>query len=229
MHQQTGEEKYYLSFLNEVSIMQKLHHPNLVRLVGACTTVPDLAIITEYVGLGDLRSILSRGTLKWTDELRIKIAQGIACGMSHLHRMHPPIIHRDLKCSNILISDDLVPKVCDFGFARTKARNQVMTRCGTLAYEAPEILSGKSYSEKVDVYSFGIILWEIETGQIPYKDMDSSSIVEFVVCGNRLKVPSGQSVIKAAMTNCWHQDPSNRPSFELLTDMAEFFARNHAD
>eukprot|EP00002_Diphylleia_rotans_P024177 TRINITY_DN4768_c0_g1_i12.p1 TRINITY_DN4768_c0_g1~~TRINITY_DN4768_c0_g1_i12.p1 ORF type:complete len:2487 (+),score=282.84 TRINITY_DN4768_c0_g1_i12:63-7523(+) len=226
MFQQTTQEKYYLAFLSEVSLMQRLNHPNIVRLIGACTRVPNLSIVMEYVELGNLSQLLHSKKEKLTNTNRRRIVEGIIRGMAHLHSFKPPILHRDLKTSNVLIDAAYNPKICDFGFSRIKAANQMMTRCGTVAYEAPEILDGRMYTEKVDVYSFGIMVWEIITRESLYPNMDSMQIANYVLAGRRPKIPQkADNVLLNLMVRCWNQDADSRPKFQEIADLREFELR----
>eukprot|EP00002_Diphylleia_rotans_P018020 TRINITY_DN3489_c0_g1_i14.p1 TRINITY_DN3489_c0_g1~~TRINITY_DN3489_c0_g1_i14.p1 ORF type:complete len:152 (-),score=30.13 TRINITY_DN3489_c0_g1_i14:111-566(-) len=150
----------------------------------------------------------------------MKILRGIVNGMDYMHSRNPMFIHRDLKTRNILIDKTFHPYLCDFGFARVKAQNQTMTKCGTAAYQAPEILQGKRYTEKADVYSFGIVMWEVETRQTPYDGMDAISVAQSVLNGKRPIYPeSFDSSFKHTTSKCLEADPSERPSFSQLKSL----------
>eukprot|EP00002_Diphylleia_rotans_P001087 TRINITY_DN10603_c0_g1_i1.p1 TRINITY_DN10603_c0_g1~~TRINITY_DN10603_c0_g1_i1.p1 ORF type:complete len:188 (-),score=32.96 TRINITY_DN10603_c0_g1_i1:106-588(-) len=145
-----------------------------------------------------------------------KILYQIADAMAYLHSHSPPIIHRDLKSPNILVSnlDEFIVKLCDFGLARVKSDNQTMTRCGTGAWIAPEVLKGARYGEKADIYSFGIVCWEVVARQRPYTNMDQLKIGVEVVKGLRPPIPAGiDPVIDRVMQGCWNGNESLRPSF----------------
>ncbi|KAK1421478.1 hypothetical protein QVD17_23837 [Tagetes erecta] len=153
-------------FENEVRLISNVHHRNLVRQLGWCIEGSELLLVLEYIPQGSLDNFLwgsKRGTLNWNK--RFDIIYGVARGLAHLHNeFHVKIIHRDIKVNNILMDDDFQPKICDFGLARLQPEDQthVSTRlAGTLGYIAPEYATTGHLSEKVDTYSFGIVILEI--------------------------------------------------------------------
>ncbi|KAL6546144.1 Serine/threonine-protein kinase sty46 [Orobanche gracilis] len=163
-------------FAQEVYIMRKVRHKNVVQFIGACTKPPNLCIVTEYMSGGSVYDYLhkQRGTFKLPTLL--KVAIDVAKGMNYLHQNN--IIHRDLKAANLLMDENeerqdfffKVVKVADFGVARVKAQTGVMTaETGTYRWMAPEVIEHKSYDHKADVFSFGVVLWELLTGKIPYE------------------------------------------------------------
>jgi class 3 adenylate cyclase len=146
---------FFLYRRSEMSILSGLHHPNIITFVGACVVEPNLCIITEYMKNGNLRHILSSSVkLGFNDRMRMLLHT--AQGLQYLHdTVSPSIIHRDLKCSNILVDETngvWTVKIADFGFARVKETNTTMTRCGTPSWIAPEIIRGEKYTEKADIY-----------------------------------------------------------------------------
>eukprot|EP00002_Diphylleia_rotans_P014389 TRINITY_DN2804_c0_g2_i1.p1 TRINITY_DN2804_c0_g2~~TRINITY_DN2804_c0_g2_i1.p1 ORF type:complete len:219 (-),score=35.11 TRINITY_DN2804_c0_g2_i1:76-732(-) len=202
----------------EGSIMRKLEHPNLVKLLGMSTKHPNLAIVMEYMENGTLAELIAKSPQLITRTTRQRIIVGVVQAMEYLHTRSPPILHRDLKPSNIMLDSSLEPKIGDFGFAKTKSRNLLLTGCGTLAYQAPEILMGKGYDEKVDVYSFSIILWQLAFLKNPYGDMKTPAITEFVKNGGRPSVQRkvGSSFILRLAIEGWSQDPKVRPGFSEI-------------
>ncbi|KAI3704423.1 hypothetical protein L1987_74643 [Smallanthus sonchifolius] len=161
-----GFARAKLEFENEVKLISNVQHRNLVRQLGWCIEGPELLLVLEYIPQGSLDNFLwgeKRGTLDW--EKRFDIIFGVARGLAHLHNeFHVKIIHRDIKLSNILVDHDFQPKICDFGLARLQPDDQthVSTRlAGTLGYIAPEYATNGHLSEKVDTYSFGIVILEI--------------------------------------------------------------------
>ena len=137
--------------------MEALRHPNIVMFLGACTKPPNFAIVLEYCEGGTLWSALQKsGELLW--EERRNFAIDTAKGMNYLHDRPTPILHRDLKSLNLLLDENRKVKLADFGW--TKGLQNYMTgKIGTYQWMAPEVVSSHQYTEKADVFSFGIILW----------------------------------------------------------------------
>ncbi|KPP78003.1 mitogen-activated protein kinase kinase kinase 12-like [Scleropages formosus] len=159
----------------DIKHLRKLKHPNIITFKGVCTQAPCYCIIMEYCAQGQLYEVLRAGR-KITPSLLVDWSMGIAGGMNYLH-LHK-IIHRDLKSPNMLITSDDVVKISDFGTSKELSDNSTkMSFAGTVAWMAPEVIRNEPVSEKVDVWSFGVVLWELLTGEIPYKDVDSSAII----------------------------------------------------
>ncbi|KAI3704396.1 hypothetical protein L1987_74615 [Smallanthus sonchifolius] len=157
-------------FENEVKLISNIRHRNLLRLLGWSSEGSDLLLVLEYMTNGSLDQFLwgaKRGTLDWNQ--RYEIILGIAKGLAHLHNeFHVKIIHRDIKSSNILLSDDFKAKIADFGLARFQPEEETHVNTkfvGTLGYAAPEYALRGVLSEKVDTYSFGIVILEIVSGR----------------------------------------------------------------
>ncbi|GMI90325.1 hypothetical protein like AT5G18610 [Hibiscus trionum] len=166
-------------FLVEVLMLSLLHHPNLVNLIGYCADGDQRLLVYEYMPLGSLEDHLhdlppDKRQLDWNT--RMKIAAGAAKGLEYLHdKASPPVIYRDLKCSNILLGEGYHPKLSDFGLAKLGPvgdKTHVSTRVmGTYGYCAPEYAMTGQLTLKSDVYSFGVVLLEIITGR---KAIDNS-------------------------------------------------------
>ncbi|KAF5943788.1 hypothetical protein HYC85_017865 [Camellia sinensis] len=158
-------------FTREVTLLSRLHHRNVIKFVAACRKPPVFCIITEYLSEGSLRAYLHKLEHKTlTLQKLIAIALDIARGMEFIHSQG--VIHRDLKPENILINQDFHMKIADFGIACEEAYCDLLADDpGTYRWMAPEMVKRKSYGRKVDVYSFGLILWELVAGTIPYEDM----------------------------------------------------------
>ncbi|CAA7404338.1 unnamed protein product [Spirodela intermedia] len=175
-------------FQSEVLLLSRVHHKNLVCLLGYCEDIQHLSLVYEYMDNGTLRDHLSGDIhnsklLSWSK--RVNIALQAAQGLDYLHNgCRPPIIHRDIKSNNILLNCELVAKIADFGLSRAFS-NDYATHittglAGTLGYLDPECLNSK-LSQKSDVYSFGIVLLEIITGQPPHSNSTKRThIVEWV-------------------------------------------------
>lgn len=221
------QEKLTNDFWREAQILSKLHHPNVVAFYGV---VPDgtggtLATVTEFMVNGSLRNVLLRKDRMLDRRRKLTIAMDAAFGMEYLHSKS--IVHFDLKCDNLLVNlrDPQRPicKVGDFGLSRIKRNTLVSGGVrGTLPWMAPELLNGSSsrVSEKVDVFSFGIVLWEILTGDEPYADMHCGAIIGGIV-SNTLRPPIPENCDpdwRKLMEQCWSANPDARPSFTEVTD-----------
>ncbi|KAJ0259769.1 Kinase superfamily with octicosapeptide/Phox/Bem1p domain-containing protein [Hirschfeldia incana] len=215
------QDRLTSEFWHEAEILSKLHHPNVMAFYGVVKDGPGgtLATVTEYMVNGSLRHVLLSNR-QIDRRKRLIIAMDAAFGMEYLHSKN--IVHFDLKCDNLLVNlkDPARPicKVGDFGLSKIK-RNTLVTGGvrGTLPWMAPELLSGSSskVSEKVDVFSFGIVLWEILTGEEPYANMHYGAIIGGIV-NNTLRptVPSYcDPEWRLLMEQCWAPDPFVRPSF----------------
>lgn len=221
------QERLAKDFWREAQILSNLHHPNVVAFYGI---VPDgaggtLATVTEYMVNGSLRHVLVKNNRSLDRRKKLIIAMDAAFGMEYLHSKN--IVHFDLKCDNLLVNlrDPQRPicKVGDFGLSRIKRNTLVSGGVrGTLPWMAPELLNGNSsrVSEKVDVFSFGISMWELLTGEEPYADMHCGAIIGGIV-KNTLRPPVPQrcdSEWRKLMEECWSPDPESRPSFTEITN-----------
>ncbi|KAJ1263385.1 hypothetical protein BS78_09G180500 [Paspalum vaginatum] len=169
---QSGSMQGVVEFKNEIELLSRVHHRNLVSLVGFCFEQGEQMLVYEYISNGTLReNLLVRGTyLDW--KKRLRIALGSARGLAYLHELaDPPIIHRDVKSTNILLDDHLKAKVADFGLSKLVSDTQkghVSTQVkGTLGYLDPEYYMTQQLSEKSDVYSFGVVMLELVSGRQP--------------------------------------------------------------
>ncbi|KAG4197158.1 hypothetical protein ERO13_A05G005800v2 [Gossypium hirsutum] len=218
-------ERMIADFWKEALILSSLHHPNVVSFYGIVRDSPDgfLATVAEFMVNGSLKQFLQKD--RTIDRLkRLIIAMDVAFGMAYLHGKN--IVHFDLKCENLLVNmRDLQRPVCKIGdLGLSKVRQHTLVSggvCGTLPWMAPELLSGKSdmVSEKIDVYSFGIVMWELLTGEEPYADIHCASIIGGIVNNTlRPKIPSWcDPEWKALMERCWASDPTDRPSFSEIS------------
>eukprot|EP00002_Diphylleia_rotans_P029038 TRINITY_DN5882_c0_g1_i1.p1 TRINITY_DN5882_c0_g1~~TRINITY_DN5882_c0_g1_i1.p1 ORF type:complete len:203 (-),score=41.27 TRINITY_DN5882_c0_g1_i1:30-638(-) len=196
-----------------------MDHKNILKMAGACLQRQNMMIVLEYAPYGSLYKVLRDPKVKLQDPDRLQIALQVAEGMQYLHARTPPICHRDLKSGNILIVslNPIDVRISDFGLARIKAENQTMTKCGTKAWLAPEVLRGERYSEKADLFSYGILCWEIIMGDLPYRNIDPLRLSTEVLKGMRPTVPtSGPLPLITVMQKCWDAQPQNRPSFDSV-------------
>eukprot|EP00026_Physarum_polycephalum_P001102 Phypoly_transcript_01103.p1 GENE.Phypoly_transcript_01103~~Phypoly_transcript_01103.p1 ORF type:complete len:774 (+),score=173.32 Phypoly_transcript_01103:1162-3483(+) len=209
-----------LELRTESAILSELQHPNILRFIGMCIKPPNLCLVAEYLERGSLSHVLYNhdNHLNW--EHKKGIAQDIATGLAYLHKHS--IIHRDVKSSNMLVAADWKVKIADFGFSRIKADNQTMTQCGTVAWTAPEIFDGSHYTEKADVFSYGVILWELVFRKKPWEGTHSMKVIQAVSSGKRLPVTPCPADTPADILDliklCWSQEPSQRPSFPQIIE-----------
>ncbi|KAI3469920.1 hypothetical protein Pfo_026583 [Paulownia fortunei] len=221
------QERLTKDFWREAQILSKLHHPNVVAFYGVVPDGPGstLATVTEYMANGSLRHVLLRKDRAPDRRKKVMLALDAAFGMEYLHLKN--IVHFDLKCDNLLVNlgDPQRPvcKVGDFGLSRIKQNTLVSGGVrGTLPWMAPELLNGSStrVSEKVDVFSFGIAMWEILAGEEPYANMHCGAIIGGIV-NNTLRPPIPEPCDpewRKLMEECWSHDPQARPSFTEITN-----------
>ncbi|KAJ7980396.1 Kinase family protein [Quillaja saponaria] len=211
-----------LSFRQEVSLMRRLRHPNVLLFMGAVTSPQRLCIVTEFLPRGSLFRLLQRNTSKFDWRRRAHMALDIARGVNYLHHFTPPIIHRDLKSSNLLVDKNWTVKVGDFGLSRLKHETYLTTKTGkgTPQWMAPEVLRNEPSDEKSDVYSFGVILWELATEKIPWDTLNSMQVIGAVGFMNqRLEIPKDVDPEWASIIeSCWHSNPATRPTFQELME-----------
>uniref|UniRef100_A0A0D6QWQ9 non-specific serine/threonine protein kinase n=1 Tax=Araucaria cunninghamii TaxID=56994 RepID=A0A0D6QWQ9_ARACU len=207
-------------FRSEVRIMQRLRHPNIVLFMGAVTRPPNLSILTEFLPRGSLYKLIHRPSIQIDEKRRLRMALDVAKGMNYLHTSNPTIVHRDLKSPNLLVDKNWVVKVCDFGLSRLKHHTFLSSKstAGTPEWMAPEVLRNEPSNEKCDVYSFGVILWELATLRMPWSGMNPMQVVGAVgFQDRRLDIPKEvDPVVARIISSCWQNDPSLRPSFAQL-------------
>ncbi|KAL6519767.1 hypothetical protein OROMI_032661 [Orobanche minor] len=220
------------SFRQEVSLMRRLRHPNILLFMGAVTSPQRLCIITEFLPRGSLFQLLQRNTSKLEWRRRIHMALDIARGMNYLHHCSIPIVHRDLKSSNLLVDRNWTVKVGDFGLSRLKHETYLTTKTGqgTPQWMAPEVLRNEPSDEKADVYSFGVILWELVTQKIPWESLNSVQVIGAVGFMNqRLDMPKDiDPQWVSIIDSCWHSEPQCRPSFQELVEKLKELQRKYA-
>lgn len=219
-------QRLIADFWKEALILSSLHHPNVVSFYGIVRDGPDgsLATVTEFMVNGSLKQFLQKKDRTIDRRKRLIIAMDAAFGMEYLHGKN--IVHFDLKCENLLVNmrDPHRPvcKIGDLGLSKVKQHTLVSGGVrGTLPWMAPELLSGKSnmVTEKIDVYSFGIVMWELLTGEEPYADRHCASIIGGIVNNTlRPQIPAWcDPEWKALMESCWASDPAERPSFSEIS------------
>lgn len=210
-------------FVQEVMMLATLRHPNIVKFIGACRKPMVWCIVTEYAKGGSVRQFLMKRQNRSVPlKLAVKQALDVARGMAYVHALG--FIHRDLKSDNLLISGDKSIKIADFGVARIEVKTEGMTpETGTYRWMAPEMIQHRPYDQKVDVYSFGIVLWELITGMLPFANMTAVQAAFAVVNkGVRPAIPQDcLPVLSEIMTRCWDPNPDVRPPFTEVVRMLE--------
>lgn len=210
------------TFKREVWTMATLNHPSILRLIGVTLSAP-FCIVTELLNCSLFDKMRYLSPTK-----RSIIALRVSQAMEQLHAAR--IIHRDLKSANILLDDDDLPRVCDFGLVGFKTRGTRTGYVGTAQWMAPEILrSSPFYDEKVDVYSFAVLLWEMLTLQEPYRGMTQDQMVMAIIeKGARPAIAPnyGPPKLIELIRKCWSEDTKDRPSFPQITT-ALFSAECH--
>ncbi|MFS7909467.1 putative protein kinase TKL-CTR1-DRK-2 family [Helianthus anomalus] len=215
-----------LSFRKEVCLMKRLRHPNILLFMGAVISPQYLCIVTELLPRGSLFKLLQRSTTQLDWRRRIYMAMDIARGMIYLHNCQPPIIHRNLKSSNLLVDKNWTLKVGDFGLSRIKHETYLKTntRTGMPQWMAPEVLRNEQVDEKSDVYSYGVVLWEITTGKIPWENLNSMQVIGAVgFMDKRLEIPNDVDPQWGSLIeSCWSREPESRPTFkEILSKLKD--------
>lgn len=210
------------AFLQEAAIMKKFRHEKLVSLYAVCSKEEPIYIVTEYMAHGSLLEYLrSREGRALKLHTLIDMAAQIASGMAYLESKQ--LIHRDLAARNILVGENNIVKVADFGLARIIEDSEYTARQGAkfpIKWTAPEAALYGKFSIKSDVWSYGILLYELIThGQIPYPAMPNRQVIEVVDRGYRMPKPANcecPESVYSIMLNCWEADPEKRPTFEFL-------------
>ncbi|XP_016998925.2 uncharacterized protein Csk isoform X1 [Drosophila takahashii] len=203
-------------FLAEASVMTTLEHDNLVKFIGLVFTSKHLYLVTEYMSKGSLVDYLrSRGRQHITKKDQIIFAYDTASGMEYLEAKK--VVHRDLAARNVLISEDCVAKVSDFGLAREECYNLDVGKL-PIKWTAPEALKNGRFSNKSDMWSFGILLWEIYSfGRVPYPRIPLADVVKHVEVGYKMEAPEGcPPEIYEMMRQAWDLNPAKRPTFAEL-------------
>ncbi|KAI3987524.1 hypothetical protein MKX01_003210 [Papaver californicum] len=207
------------SFRREVLLMKKLRHPNVLLFMGPVTSPRHLCIVTEF-----LPRCFDRKTPKLDWKLCVLMTLDIARCMNYLHRYNPPVVHRDLKSSNLLVDKNWIVKVGDFGLSRLKYATYLTTKSGkgTPQWMSPEVIRNEPADEKKllrsDVYSFGAILWELATLKIPWDDLNSMQVIAAVgFMDQQIEIPKDTDPQWASLVeSCWHRYKKTANIGELL-------------
>ena len=214
-------------FLKEAELMKKLRHPKVIQLYALCTKGEPIHIITELMKHGSLIEYLRSDGRSLKLPQLIDIGEQIASGMAYLEEKD--YIHRDLAAKSILVGENLICKVADFRLARVVVEGMYEAHNGAkfpIKWTAPEAAMYNRFTIKSDVWSFGILLYELITyGRFPYPGMNNAQVLEALLVGYRMPCPMGcPEQLYEIMKECWKDDAASRPTFETLQwKLEEFF------
>ncbi|KAG9477330.1 hypothetical protein GDO78_002627 [Eleutherodactylus coqui] len=202
--------KKLLKIEKEAEILSMLSHRNIIQFYGAVLEPPNYCIVTEYAAGGSLYDYINSNRSEDMDMEHIMAwATDVAKGMHYLHMEAPiRVIHRDLKSRNVVITFDGVLKICDFGASRFHSHTTHMSLVGTFPWMAPEVIQSLPVSETCDTYSYGVVLWEMLTREVPFKGLEGLQVAWLVVEKNeRLTIPSScPRSFAELMRQCWDAD-----------------------
>ncbi|CAN9509344.1 unnamed protein product [Ophioblennius macclurei] len=209
-------------FIEEAKVMMRLSHSNLVQLYGLCSQQRPIYIVTEFMENGCLLNFLWQRKGTFNLDSLLSMCLDVGEGMGHLEANS--FIHRDLAARNCLVNDALVVKVSDFGMTRYVLDDQYTSSLGVrfpVKWSPPEVLNFRKYSSKSDVWSYGVLMWEVFTeGRMPFDKMTNSEVVSLVTQGHRLPRPQvATPTIYDIMQLCWQEKSEKRPSFSQLCRM----------
>jgi predicted Ser/Thr protein kinase len=213
------------NFLREINVMIELPpHPNVVQLFGVSLDCPQPVLIMEYCAGGSLDKLLYDSNVKLSDDQKMRLIQGIAAGMYHLHTYN--IVHRDLAARNILVTDGGNPKISDFGMSRILERvdeGKTNSSVGPVCWMAPESIATRNYSKKSDVWSFGIVVYEIVSQCEPHKDCNVLEVaLQIRDKGLTPAIPGNcLPLFSQIMQMCWQKNPDERPTFATIRQILD--------
>lgn len=226
-----------LAFAREMKILTQVQHENLVRFYGVCIDSPPLRIVTEFCEGGACFELLHNSDdvdLIWPQQ--IKMCKDVAAAMYYLHTFDPMIIHRDLKSLNLLLdrpvygpTDVPTVKVCDFGVAKLQREGewgQMTAQAGTKHWMAPEMWRGTTYDEKVDVFSYAMVIYEIVCREVPFEEEEPTDVGKYTLAGVRPDMdavpPDTPQDLINVMQVCWAQESRDRPGFPEIMRMLAY-------
>ena len=200
-------------FKQEIDMISRLRHRHILQFYGACVQPNCLYMVTELMQKDLFTALRSDPRYQWSGIYGKEVLEGTASGLHYLHSRRPPVVHRDIKSPNILLMDG-VAKIADVGIARTKASSDMTAQRGfTIAWAAPEVVYRRRATEKIDIWSLGVIMWEVVSGKMPHPGL----LILPVQCPTELK---------RLYSNCVQDDPNKRPSAaEVLTELRKMEAK----
>jgi len=228
-------------FSQEYETLHRLSHPNIIKVHGMMVQPPLLCLVFDLCELGELTDHITRISVRsWPDKLSVMLS--IARAVAHLHNQRPPVVHRDLKPANFLLKDGLTPVLADFGSSRliSSASDMLSTFAGSPLYMAPEILNQTEYDCKVDIYSLGMLYWQLLAGKLPFAEdlakpsFNLSALTSKVNSNIRpsLTGPGFQSASEGLLellSSCWQTEANARPSANRLVAELENLLHNEME
>ncbi|XP_070566860.1 fibroblast growth factor receptor 1-like [Ptychodera flava] len=229
----------YRDFCHEIACLKRLHgHPNIISLLGIVVSGDPKYIVVEYAARGDLLSYLqglrSKNVSRLEEGRLVRIARDVTLALQYLEENM--VIHRDIASRNVLIMEDYVAKIGDFGLSRDiyetgkycKDKWSQLHGPLPLKWMSPEFLQVGVHDQKSDIWSYGVLLWEIATlGEPPFTNVPATEIVRFLLDGQRLGQPENcTDRLYNVMLRCWRLKPIDRPNAKDLTDHLEELSRN---
>ncbi|XP_035665273.1 receptor-interacting serine/threonine-protein kinase 2-like [Branchiostoma floridae] len=221
-----SEQEVLYSEARKLNLGNRSNH--VISLLGVCLD-PNFAIVMPYMENGSLAGLLRDVDVPWV--LRWRMAHEISLGMTFLHCQNPQILHCDLKAKNVLLDGDFRVKISDFGLSKWKMGSRVVTKTSpegsTFTHAPPEyfLYINLGATDKFDVYSFGVLLWEIVTRKQPYGNAVSPAQVKFAVTSEQRPDmtlvptdPPDVATVSQLMQTCWSQNPEDRPPFNYCAD-----------
>lgn len=216
-----SSDKARMDFLTEASIMGQFDHPNVIYLQGVVTKSNPVMIITEFMENGSLDTFLRANDGKFQVIQLVGMLRGIAAGMQYLAEMN--YVHRDLAARNVLVNGNLVCKIADFGLSReieSATEGAYTTRGGKIPvrWTAPEAIAYRKFTSASDVWSFGIVFWEVMSyGERPYWNWSNQDVIKSIEKGYRLPAPMDcPEALHQLMLDCWQKERAHRPTFAVI-------------
>ncbi len=218
-------------FQREASFMVGLRHPNIVQLYGVCLDPGHYGMVMELMLKGSLYDVLHNAGEKLDWKMRWEIGMDVGQGLAVLHS--EGVLHRDLKSLNVLLDDRMRAKLTDFGLSRVKTESVASTRqqsVGTLMWMAPELFKRKAkYTQGADVYSYGMILWELASRKIPYADAASPAVIaQWIQAGETEEIPADcPETFGQVVKTCWAMEPESRPTAAKVVEQLRAGLEQH--
>ncbi len=243
MTRDTISERNLERFTSEIFLLTRLHHPNIIGFVGTVLEIDNLYILLEYAGKGDLKVCMRSPTAKeWNfHNHKLRVLLETCKGMEYLHSLDPIVVHRDLKCENVLVTEHLVCKISDFGESRDIVE-ATMTVVGTPYYIAPEVFRGEHYDESADVFSFSIMMCSVGNngelddffmGAFERLGIDKSQGTSGMVIPSKFAMgwrpsfpPEWEEELPTLthlIRRCWHPAHAHRPTFQEIHEILDKF------